>query len=765
MMKIRVMSFVVFYALNFLFCTQEAFAQGQNGAPEFPVKVGVGFFQTGPDRFLVTHFENFPGWHTYWHNPGDAGLPTKVSFFQQGKELSLIEQERLAPKKYVEEGDLWAYGHEGAYSFFFKIPSEILATLEAPFVIKVSWLACKNICIPGHWEADLQFVNNQFRIVKSTPDNIPQIDLPQKEMQSRFALLPKDAPWPPYLDLTLHEGAKDKELILFLNFPRVYEIAPNYAGETLLIPFPNPLFSMGHSEWYRGKGPDLFGKTPIEWNGHYQEPPVTLPSNGQFAKALNFKFLFYPPTGEAPVIIEKKIEHFQRGQLKEMDSFYALLHKIPQVQHTASADVQKEAIESTPSEAGASAESEQSILWIILLAIFGGFILNFMPCVLPVISLKLFGLIKHSADSPTKLWRHNMAYVFGILISFVVLGLLAILLKFSGQTVGWGLQLQSPRFVAIMCILLFVLTLNLFGLFEFMVPGGKILGNVSFREGFIGDFLSGVLATILSTPCSAPFLGTAITFAFTRGPMEIIFIFIAVGIGFSVPFFITSIFPSSMKLLPKPGHWMEHLKKFLGLTLLLTVVWLLDVFQALTDGTFPTTKLTTTMTLTFFAFYFQKNISKKFRWRALIFIMPLLAFTHLMLWPNSTSSSTASSPDLLVEKQAHGLNWIPWSEAEMEKAKAQSENVFIDFTAQWCFTCKANEQFVIDTDAFKQLAADYKLKLLLGDWTKRDEVIGRWLLNHGAAGVPAYYVQKANGELKFLGETVTLDEIRKAIEP
>ncbi|MEK6625571.1 MAG: thioredoxin family protein, partial [Bdellovibrionota bacterium] len=693
-----------------------------------------------------------------------AGLPTKISFFQKGKALSLIEQERPAPKKYMEEGDLWAYGHTGTYSIFFKIPLEMRTLLETPFVIKASWLACKHICIPGHWEADLKLTGNQIQIEKSTPDNIVQIDLSQEEIQSRFSSLPKMAPWPPALDLTLHEGIKEKELILFLNFPRVYEIAPDYAGQPLLIPFPNAPFNFGHDQWYRGKGLDLFGKIIIEWDGQYQEPPIMLPADGHFNKPLPLKFMYYPPSGGQPVVIEKMVDHFKKGQLKEMDSFYALLYKIlPKHQPSSNVEEQKDASSPSLNEAEASSDSEQSILWIILLAIFGGFILNFMPCVLPVISLKLFGLLKHSADSPIKLWRHNMAYVLGILLSFIFLGLLAVFLKMSGQTVGWGLQLQSPRFVAIMSILLFVLTLNLYGLFEFMVPGGKILGNVSLREGFIGDFLSGVLATVLSTPCSAPFLGTAITFAFTRGPMEIIFIFIAVGLGFSIPFFITSIFPSSMKLLPKPGHWMEHLKKFLGLTLLLTVVWLLDVFQALTDGTLPTTKLISTITLTFFAFYFQKNISKQFLWRALIFMMPLLAFTHLMLWPNSISSQITPSTGLLVEKQSQGLNWIPCSAAEMEKAKELKENVFIDFTAQWCFTCKANEQFVINTEAFKQMATDYNLKLLLGDWTKRDEVIGQWLLKHGAAGVPAYYVQNANGELKFLGETITLQEIRSSL--
>ncbi|HAZ14364.1 MAG: hypothetical protein A2X86_19240 [Bdellovibrionales bacterium GWA2_49_15] len=760
-----VMSTIWTLVLSVLISMGLALGQDQKSVPEIPVKVGASFFQIGSDHFLVAHFENFPGWHTYWHNPGDAGLPTKIAFSQQGKALLLTEQERIAPKKYIEEGDLWAYGHEGAYSIFFKIPSDTARALETPFAVKASWLACKHICIPGHWEADLQLAQSKLEIVKSSPENIAQIDLSSEEMQARFAMLPKVAPWPPSLDLTLHEGTKEKELILFLNFPRVYEMAPNYIGKPLLIPFPNAPFNFGHDQWYRGKGPDLFGKTVLEWDGQYQDPPLALPTNGRFAKALSLKFIFYPPTGEAPVVIEKMVDHFQKGQLKELDSFYALLHKIPQVHAASAAEDQKDAAIPPQDEASASDEGEQGLLWIVLLAILGGFILNFMPCVLPVISLKLFGLLKHSADAPAKLWRHNMAYVFGILISFLALGLLAVFFKISGQTVGWGLQLQSPRFVAIMCILLFVLTLNLYGLFEFMVPGGKILGNVSIKEGFIGDFLSGILATVLSTPCSAPFLGTAITFAFTRGPLEIIFIFLSVGLGFSVPFFITSIFPGSMKLLPKPGHWMEHLKKFLGLTLLLTAVWLLDVFQALTDGTLPTTKLAITLTLTFFAFYFQKNISKKFLWRALIFAMPLLAFTHLLLWPNSTSSSVTPSSGLLTEKQAQGLNWIPWSEAEMEKARELKENVFIDFTAQWCFTCKANEQFVIETEAFKQMAAEKKLKLLLADWTKRDEIIGKWLLSHGAAGVPAYYVQRSDGQLKFLGETITLEEITDAIGP
>ena len=304
---------------------------------------------------------------------------------------------------------------------------------------------------------------------------------------------------------------------------------------------------------------------------------------------------------------------------------------------------------------------------------------------------------------------------------------------------------------------LFVFSLNLFGLFEFKTPGGSKLGNVTTNDGFGGDFLSGVLATVLSTPCSAPFLGTALTFAFTSSTLEIYLIFTMIGLGLAFPFILTAIYPKLVSFLPKPGNWMNTVKKVLGVTLILTIIWLLDVYNALVDGSSNLIKLATILALIFAGFLLAK---KKERWiGAVSFLLALGLFVNI-----STTQFIASTDEhtaLIRDKQTKGLDWQPWSEARMSDHKTNGELVFIDFTAKWCFTCKVNERLVLDTDEFKGLVKETNLKLLIADWTKRDEVIGSFLRKNGLVGVPAYFIQKKDGTLVNLGETVSISKIKE----
>jgi thiol:disulfide interchange protein DsbD len=301
-----------------------------------------------------------------------------------------------------------------------------------------------------------------------------------------------------------------------------------------------------------------------------------------------------------------------------------------------------------------------------------------------------------------------------------------------------------------------VFALNLFGMFEFATPGGRSLGNIQTEEGFVGDFFSGILATILSTPCSAPFLGTALTFAFTSSNFSIFLIFIAIGLGLAFPFILTGFFPSLVSFLPRPGNWMNNLKKVLGLTLILTMIWLLDVYNALVDGSSHLIKLGTALVFIFAGF----SILKKEKWIGSIsFLIALMLFLNL-----STTTAITSKDDqtaLIRDKKANGLNWESWSTQKMQEYQENKQTVFIDFTAKWCFTCKINEKLVLDTEDFKQLVNDNNIKLLIGDWTKRDELIGSFLRQNGLVGVPAYFIIKKDGTLINLGETISIDRIKK----
>ena len=400
-----------------------------------------------------------------------------------------------------------------------------------------------------------------------------------------------------------------------------------------------------------------------------------------------------------------------------------------------------------------------TLFYYLALAFIGGLILNIMPCVLPVISLKLFGLVKYRNESKRRILEHNLFYTLGILSTFIIFACVILAFKSIGTQVGWGFQLQSPNFIAVMVIVLFIFALNMFGLFEFGTPGGKTLGNIQTQDDFVGDFLSGVLATILSTPCSAPFLGSALTFAFTSSTSSIFLIFIMIGIGLASPFILTGFFPSLVTFLPRPGNWMNTVKKFLGLTLILTILWLLDVYNALVDGSSHLMKLSTALVFIFAGI----AILKKEKWiSAVSFLIALFLFVNLST--TTVISSKDEQTALIRDKKAHGLNWEAWSFEKMKEHKENQQVVFIDFTAKWCFTCKINERLVLDTDEFKQFVTETNIKLLIGDWTKRDEVIGSFLRENHLVGVPAYFIQKKDGSLVSLGETVTITRIKENLK-
>lgn len=703
--------------------------------PAKPVKFGIQTFKAGNDEFIALNFENFPHWHTYWKNPGDAGLAVKNVFTVDSKEVKLDEMEWPAPSRFIEPGNLWAYGYEGTYSFFYKLKKADYNKLNGKTIeVKSTWLVCKHICVPGQMITNFKL--SPGKITTTTADLMPNYE--STVLNERFDALPKAMPIPSYLDIKLSKGKTPNTLVLNYKVSKTTEMS-FLKDNNLLYAFPQIPFDVKH-ETLKVEANDLVGITEISWDGEYQTPPQDLPKDGKFKKPYTLKFLFNDPIEKKTIVIEKKFSSFD---LNEIAVAAATTNEAPPAGPEATKTI--------------VATSTNSIVYYLALAFVGGLILNVMPCVLPVISIKLFGLVKYQNESHSKILRHNIFYTLGILFTFIVLATVVLSLKSIGSQVGWGFQLQSPNFIAVMVMGLFIFALNMFGMFEFRTPGGSKLGNVSTSENFGGDFLSGVLATVLSTPCSAPFLGTALTFAFTSSTMEIYLIFIMIGLGLAFPFILTAVYPKLVAFLPRPGNWMNTVKKVLGVTLILTMIWLLDVYNALVDGSSHLIKLATILVFIFVGFLLSK---KKERWiGAVSFLLALGIFVNI-----TTTKIVASTEDqtaLIRDKQSKGLDWQPWSEAKMNDHKTNQQVVFIDFTAKWCFTCKVNEKLVLDTQAFRDLVQEKDVKLLIGDWTKRDEVIGSFLRKNGLVGVPAYFVQKKDGTLVNLGETVTIDRIKE----
>ena len=712
--------------------------------PEVLMEQSLGLFKHNNDTYITISFKSAPHWHTYWKNPGDAGLPTKISI--EGIETS--EASWPVPRKFIETGDILAYGYEKPFTRFYKLEESIQ---NQRIKISSEWLICKHICIPGKSEFNATLENDKLVIQKEWP-----FLLEQDELLNRFEKRPMPLAFPSDIDVTLKKSSNSNSLVLFYNLPAKNNQNIKMLG--LLTPYPHALIDFKREMLFRDKQGHYYGRFTLDWDGEYSEPPVPLPSDGKFTKPLVLKFLYNDPVSKRHYVVEKSFKEFElTGEEKLTDLLKSMRAYDPLKSNNVTASQVKVA---TPEP-----QKDKTIWSFLIFAFLGGLILNIMPCVLPVISLKLFGLINHSTESKSRILKHNLFYTLGVLITFMALGLSVVALKATGQQVGWGFQLQSPIFISLTLIVLFVLTLNLFGLFEFATPGGKQLGNIQTSSGYLGDIFSGIIATVLSTPCSAPFLGTALTFAFTSETHTIFLIFFMIGLGLAFPFLITGFFPKTIKFLPKPGMWMEHVKKFLGLSLLLTMVWLFDVFISLTDSNTAFLKLITCLIFIFFAFYLRKNISKKAVWIFLFFgIASGFLFGLVQETMHTNTGEVSQSRGLIDEKNKNtDLNWIPWSEEKMNDLAKQKRHVFMDFTAKWCFTCKVNEKLVIQTEGFKKIGEKYDMVLLLADWTKYDPVIGAFLKKNGLVGVPAYFIQKPDGTLINLGETITLGKIEAAL--
>jgi thiol:disulfide interchange protein DsbD len=377
---------------------------------------------------------------------------------------------------------------------------------------------------------------------------------------------------------------------------------------------------------------------------------------------------------------------------------------------------------------GASADLV-GVLQAVAFALIGGLILNVMPCVLPVISLKIFGFVSEAGERPDKAFKLALVFSAGILGCFAVLAAIVTFFRAIGAQVGWGFQFQDYRFVLAIACLVFAFALNLFGVFELTVSaratGG--LAKLAAGGGYGGAFFQGAFATILATPCTAPFLGTASAFAFTQPAWATFLIFFSIGIGMALPYLLLAIQPKWLRYLPKPGEWMVRLKQLLGFLLLATLLWLSWIVGRL------------------------RGVDGMVELGGLLLIIGLLAWIKGSFWtPVSSMRSRvlAAMSMVAVLVVAIGsylfvtapseISWQAFSQQSLDKALESGRPVFVDFTADWCITCKANERFALDTSAVRQAFAQNQVVVLRADWTHGDPEITQILKEHGRAGVPMY---------------------------
>ena len=424
-----------------------------------------------------------------------------------------------------------------------------------------------------------------------------------------------------------------------------------------------------------------------------------------------------------------------------------------------------------PSAAGNATEGAAGTFILLLSALFGGLILNLMPCVLPVLSLKLFSLIKQAGESRKRLLVLGTSTTLGILASFWALAGIVAAVKAGGGNAGWGMQFQSAGFIAFMVVILSAFAMSFFGVFEIWLPGSATtkMDKAGRKQGFWGAFFTGALLVLLSTPCSAPFLGTAMGFAFTASTPVLFLFFTAAGVGLALPYMLVSVFPKVLKAFPKPGAWMVTLQKIMGVLLLGTVAWLLWVVHEQAGnvgvGIFAAISL-----LSIAMSFAIGNIAPP----GVAFFREVLSVGSAVvilavIWFALASPKFEAEVDAIFKARSVQLitedGWYRYTPELIEELAKSGRTVFIDATADWCLTCKANEAAVLNRDDFKHAMDSLNVARVKADWTRETPEVTALLRSMGKSGVPAYAIYPAGDASKqiVLPELLTTDGIVEKI--
>jgi thiol:disulfide interchange protein len=402
--------------------------------------------------------------------------------------------------------------------------------------------------------------------------------------------------------------------------------------------------------------------------------------------------------------------------------------------------------------------SAGAIVRVAALALLGGLLLNLMPCVFPVLFIKGLALVQSSTEDRRRMRTHGLVYALGILVSFWAVVAVLLLLRAGGRQLGWGFQFQSPIFVALMAMLLFFLGLSLAGQFEIGLSLTSAGGNLAKRSGFAGSFFTGVLAMVVATPCTAPFMGVAIGFALAQPAIVTFIIFTAVALGLALPYILLAFNPAWTRLLPRPGAWMEVLKQATAVPVFGTVIWLVWVFTQSAGGNALIGLLAALLLLAVAGWILGRWPARRVPF---VFAMAVVAIAvALPVYAAVSLSATRASVT------STGLQWEPFTPAGLDKYRAQGKPVFIDFTASWCLSCQVNERVVLNrTDVQKRLK-ESGVVLMRADWTQRDEVIAQTLAQLGRSGVPTYalYPASASQPPRLLPEVLTPGIIFDALD-
>jgi thiol:disulfide interchange protein len=400
-----------------------------------------------------------------------------------------------------------------------------------------------------------------------------------------------------------------------------------------------------------------------------------------------------------------------------------------------------------------------------------GLILNLMPCVFPVLFIKGLALVQSSGEERGRMRAHGVVYTLGIIASFWAVVAVLLALRAGGRQFGWGFQFQSPEFIAVMALLLFFLALSLAGMFEIGLTLTSAGSGLASKQGYAGSFFTGVLAMVVATPCTAPFMGAAIGFALAQSAGVTFAIFTALALGLAAPYLLLSFNPAWTRLLPRPGAWMEVLKQATAVPIFATVIWLVWLFAQSAGVNALLGLLAGFLTMGIAGWVLGRWPLKRFA-TVVAVVVGLFAVALPIYAVQKYGTEFGSGPATVADsKAAQGpSNWQPYTPQLVEQYRAQGKPVFVDFTASWCLSCQVNERVVLDREDVQKRLHESGIQLVRADWTRHDEVIAQTLASLGRSGVPTYvlYPGTAGAAPKILPEVLTsgivfdaLDELKQ----
>ncbi len=692
---------------------------------------------------VILHLRADPGWHTYWINPGDAGLATTIKWtLPPGFTAGPIQWP--TPEKH-NMGPLITFGYEGDVYLITTIrPPATASAGDGKIQIKAlsRWLVCEEECIPGKGEfsLDLNFVAKDTAVDFKSFENKElfqaareRLPFPNRgwNVEGTYGKAP-DGPGKDSLEIKIanKSGSPETNLGHLQFFPEQSNVLDTQVAATTVFPSAIPSeFDLWIPLVQNGDKPDQISGVLVSDVPLVSENPSQGDTHAVYLSPFSVK-----EAGAATAVTTA-------GATSSEQSGEG--HRPP---------LQGES--TMPLGTAVATSAAQPLLIVVLGAAFiGGLILNLMPCVLPVLSLKVFSLTKHAGDDPRSAWKQGAAFTAGVVISFWLLAGLLLVLKALGNQLGWGFQMQSPGFILGMIFLFFLLALNLFGVFEIGTSLVGLDAKATGRfHGLTSSFFNGALATLAATPCTGPLMGSTLGFAAQQPASIAMLIFTFLALGMASPYMLLTIFPGALRFIPKPGAWMEAFKQFMGFLLMMAVIWFVEVFGALV-GQDRISWLLLALLLTSIAAWiygrwvsFDRPLNERL-W-PLIFMLIFLGAglklgIHLAIEPVKATTQYAGG-------------YQPWSTAAVNEALAQGRPVFVDFTAAWCLSCKVNERVALDTDAVRQAFKEKNVALFKADWTHADPEISQALKQYNRDGVPLYllYSPKAPGTPQVLPEVL-----------